>query len=98
MSQVTWRASDELVDGVRAAARHSGRSLNEFVTLVLTAAVDPDMEGDEVERIRLRLDRAGVLAPASTPARRPDAARVASARRALVAGPSSADLVSDGRR
>lgn len=43
------------------SAEDAGVSLNQWATLVLRAAVDPALGGDEVERIRARLRRAGVL-------------------------------------
>ncbi|HEX4357668.1 MAG TPA: type II toxin-antitoxin system VapC family toxin [Pseudonocardia sp.] len=71
MAQVTWRASDELIDRVRAVAGSSGYSMNEFVTRVLDAATDPDLAGGEAARIRERLERAGLLAESSAGASAP---------------------------
>lgn len=62
MSQVMWRAPDELVARVREVARRTNTSMNEFMTRVLDAATNPDVAGDEVTRIRERLARAGLLA------------------------------------
>lgn len=53
--QITWRADDELVERVRAAAGTSGRSVDEFVTRVLDATTDPDLAGTEAQRVRERL-------------------------------------------
>ena len=42
MSQVTWRAPDELVERVRQVAARQGRSLNDYLTRLAEAAVDPE--------------------------------------------------------
>lgn len=98
MSQVTWRATDELIERVKAVAAQQHRSMNDFLTLVLRAAVDPEFASDEAERTRERLRRAGVLAPAGQPRSRPDPAAVAGARGEASGGTSLADLVGEGRR
>lgn len=97
MSQVTWRASDELVDRARMAAAAQHRSLNDYLTRLVEAATDPELAGDDAARIRERLDRAGLLVPAGTPRRRPDAAVVAAARAAAGRGTPLADLVTYDR-
>ncbi|MGH9294888.1 MAG: transcriptional regulator [Acidimicrobiales bacterium] len=97
MSQVTWRASEELVARVQSAARASGASLNEFVTRVLDAATDPERADGEAARVRERLARAGLLAT-STPARsRPQEAAVARARVAAGSGTTMSELVDQDR-
>ena len=97
MTQVSWRAPDELVHRVRAAARQRGRSLNEFMTSVLDAATDPDLAGDEAERMRERLAAAGLLARPEPRAGRPDPAEVAAARVRAGRGRRLSDFVSTGR-
>ena len=97
MAQLTIRTSDELVDRVRSAARRAGRSMNEYVVAVLGAATDPDLAGDEAERIRERLSRAGLLAPAGAPRPRPDAGSVAVARAAAGRGTPLSDIVASDR-
>lgn len=98
MAQVSWRAPDELVDRVKAAAAAENRSVNEFLTRLAEAATDPDLAGDEWERTRERLRRAGLLAEPGPPRRRPDPELVAEARReAGRSGVSLSDLVSEGR-
>jgi hypothetical protein len=98
MTQVTLRLPDALVGRLKQAAGHRGQSLNSWATLVLTAAVDPDLAGDPAARLRERLARAGLLAPLEPGARtRPDAARVARARAAAGKGRALSDLVSEGR-
>jgi hypothetical protein len=72
--------------------------MNEYVTRVLEAATDPENAANETERIRERLARAGLLAPAGAPRRRPAQAQVARARRAAGSGTPLAQIVSDDRR
>jgi hypothetical protein len=81
MGQMTWRMSDQLLGRVRKAAKREGRSMNDFVTAVLEAATNPELAGDERERLRERLAAAGLLVPPGPPRERPDAAAVAKARR-----------------
>lgn len=98
MAQVSWRASDELVDRVRAAAAAQQRSVNEFLTRLAEAATNPDLADDELVRTRERLARAGLLVAPAPPRRRPDAAAVARARARAADGAQLSDLVADGRR
>ena len=98
MSQVSWRADDDLVERVKFAAASSGRSMNEFITVVLDVATDPRRGGTEAERIRERLHQAGLLArPRRNASRRPSRAAVAAAGRRAASGVSLADLVIEGR-
>lgn len=97
MGQVTWRASEELINRVRAAASTAGRSMNDYVTVVLEAATDPALGGTEAERVRERLALAGLLAPVDRSRRRPPATRVAAARRAAGRGASISELVGQDR-
>jgi uncharacterized protein (DUF1778 family) len=98
MTQVTWRAPEELVEHVRAVAAQEGRSLNDFLTRLARAATDPELAGDDVVRLRERLARAGLLVATGGPPRpRPDPDTVAAARRRAGSGTSVADLVSEGR-
>ncbi|MEJ2868109.1 transcriptional regulator [Actinomycetospora sp. OC33-EN08] len=98
MAQVSWRASDALVEQVRAVASREGRSLNEYLTRVLRAAVDPDTADDEMASLRERLARAGILADTGPARPRPDPVAVADARREFAAsGVLASDVVSDQR-
>jgi hypothetical protein len=97
MAQLTIRTTDELVDRVRAAAGLLGRSMNEYVVAVLGAATDPDLAGDDVERIRERLARAGLLSPAGGSRRRPDSGSVTAARAAAGRGTRLSDIVASDR-
>ena len=96
---MTWRMSEELLSRVRQQAEQHGRSLNDWVTTVLSAASDPAYAGSEADRLRERLARAGVLdsVPAG-PGRRPSRKAVTEARAAAGRGTPLATLVGDGRR
>jgi hypothetical protein len=97
MTQVTWRAPDEVVERVRQAAARQGRSLNDYLTRLAQAATDPELAGNDVERLRERLARAGLLVPPAEPRRRPDPAAVARARREAGRGTPLSELVAEGR-
>jgi hypothetical protein len=98
MAQVSWRADDRLVERVKRAASDTGRSMNEFVTLVLDVATDPMRAGTEAERVRERLLHAGLLiAPTRRTSRRPNRAAVKAASRRAAKGTALSDLVSEGR-
>ena len=94
---MTWRTSDELLERVRRQAERHGRSLNDWVTTVLSAASDPASAGSEAEQIRERLAHAGLLATTGPPRSRPSARRVAEARAAAGRGTPLSDLVAEGR-
>ena len=93
MSQVTWRAPDELVERVRRAAERQGRSLNDYITRLAEAAVDPELADDELERLRERLARAGLIAAPGPRRRRPDRDAVAKASRRAGQGTPVSDLI-----
>lgn len=97
MTQVTWRAPDDLVERTRQAAAREGRSLNDYLTRLAQAATDPDLAGSDVDRLRERLALAGLLTPAGPPRRRPAPAAVARARRAAGEGTPLSDLVTEER-
>jgi hypothetical protein len=97
MSQVTWRAPDELVERVRQVAADQGRSLNDYLTRLVEAAVDPDLAGDDRERLRERLARVGLLAAPGPKRRRPDRHAVAEASRRAGQGTPLSDLIDEGR-
>ena len=54
MQQLTWRAADELVERVRLAARHEGRSMNDYISAVLDAATNPDSAASDARRSATR--------------------------------------------
>ena len=97
MTQVTWRAPESLVERVRRAAKDQGRSLNDYLTVVLTAATDPELATSEAARVRERLAAAGLLVPPTRAAARPDAEAVGRARASAGRGVPLSDFVSDGR-
>jgi len=99
MRQLTLRMPDQLADDLKAAAGREERSVNALAVEVLTAAVDPEAAGDEFERHRERLRRAGLLLewePDRTVAP-PSEEEIARARAAMGGGPMLSDLVSEGR-
>lgn len=96
---MTLRASEELLEQIRRRAEAEGRSMNDYVTRVLEAAVNPDLADTEVQQIRERLARAGVLAEEGpSPGRRPDRTDLARARAEAGEGTPLSDLVSESRR
>ncbi|MGH9189644.1 MAG: transcriptional regulator [Acidimicrobiales bacterium] len=102
MSQLTLRLEENLAGQVKSAAAARGMSVNRWASSVLRAAVDPDLAGDEAERLRARLVRAGLLQPPSETREggakaRPDARAVARARARAGRGRRLADLVSEDR-
>ena len=98
MAQLTLRLPDVLADDLRRVAAQRGQSVNAWATAVLRAAVDPDLSGDEAERTRERLRRAGLLIEVDAyRGRRPDAAAAARARRAAGRGKSLSDYVAEDR-
>jgi plasmid stability protein len=99
MRQLTLRVPEQLAERLKQAAAEQERSVNSLATAVLTAAVDPELAGDEASRVRERLARAGLLGTGSSaPRRRPDEAEVKRARKRAGRGRSLSELVSEGRR
>jgi plasmid stability protein len=98
MAQVTLRIPDELLDRLKQVCAAQGRSLNNWAAAVLSAAVDPDLAGDEAQRTRERLARAGLLLDlGGRRRRRADGAAAARARAAAGRGRPLSDLVEEGR-
>lgn len=97
MTQITWRAPDELVNRLRKAAEREGRSLNDYLTRLAQAATDPDLAGTDLERLQERLAQAGLLVPLGPPRRRPNPEAVARARRKAGRGTPLSDLVTKDR-
>ena len=98
MAQVSWRADDEIVDRVRQAAARSSRSLNEYITVVLSAATDPAFSGSEADAVRERLALAGLLEESTAaPARRPSERAVIKAGQRAASGTPLDKLISSGR-
>src|SRR5215470_3810503 len=98
MTQVTWGAPGKLVKRVQEVAAREGRSMNEFLTLVLDAATNSDLAGSDAERVRERLARAGLLAVPGIPRSRPAPDELAQTREAAGRGTPLSDIVSRDRR
>ena len=94
---MTWRAPADLIERVRRAARRQHRSMNDYVTAVLDAATNPRLAGTEVERLRERLDQAGLLTEPSERHRRPPREEADGARRRACVGTALSQLVSEDR-
>ena len=97
-AQITVRLEPELVERLKADARRAGRTMNAHVTRILAAATDPDTAGDEVQQLRERLRRAGLLlevTPSTEPP--PDDEAVERARAEAGRGTSLSDIVSEQR-
>jgi hypothetical protein len=94
---MTWRAPADLIERVRRAARRQHRSMNDYVTAVLDAATNPRLAGSEAERLRERLDQAGLLAEPGERHRRPPHEETAGARSRAGAGTALSQLVSGDR-
>lgn len=98
MHQLTLRIDPVLAEQLKREAAARSTSVNAFVQTVLSAALDPDLAGDELTRMRERLARAGVLAePPIQHGGRPDEDELARARAAAGHGTPLSDLVSEGR-
>ncbi|MGE4426969.1 MAG: transcriptional regulator [Solirubrobacteraceae bacterium] len=98
MRQVTLRLDDDLATDVARVAADRGTSVNAFAAAVLSAAVDPELAGDEAERLRARLRARGLLADPQ-PARRSGITdeQLAAARAAAGRGQTLASLVTAQR-
>lgn len=89
---------ERLANFLKQAAAARSESVNSYARTVLTAAVDPEYAGDEAERVRERLARAGLLAtpkPVSYP--RPDPAAVAAAGKRAARGRTLSSIISEER-
>ncbi len=99
MRQLTLRVPEELAERLKRVARDREESVNGYAVKVLSAAVDPDLAGDEVTALRERLGRAGLLlSPERIPAQRPSARALSRARAAAGRGRSLSEFVAEGRR
>ena len=92
-----WRADDEIVERAKKAAARSNRSLNEYITLVVSAATDPEFAGSEPKAVRERLALAGLLEEPRLPRTRPSAADVKAAGERAASGTPLDELISSGR-
>jgi hypothetical protein len=97
MEQMTWRAPAELIERVRRAAQRQRRSMNDYVTAVLDAATNPRLAGGEAERLRERLNQAGLLVEPGEPRSRPPRDEAARARGRAARGTALSAIVSEDR-
>jgi hypothetical protein len=99
MRQLTLRVPEELAEQLKAAAGDHQDSVNGYAVKVLSAAVDPDLAGDEITGLKERLARAGLLlTPEPATAKRPSARALSRARAAAGHGKPLSDLVAEDRR
>ena len=97
MEQMTWRAPADLIERVRRAAQRQRRSMNDYVTAVLDAATNPRLASGEAERLRERLDQAGLLSEPGERRSRPPREEAARARRRAGRGTALSEIVSEDR-
>lgn len=98
MAQLTLRIDDTLAKDIKREAALRRRSVNQWISDVLRIATDPGLADSELEQVRGKLARAGLLAtPTRPPVAPPDPQRVADARRAAGQGTPLSQLVSEGR-
>ena len=98
MKQLTLRVDDRLADFLKQAAAARSESVNAYAHSVLSAAVDPELAGDEAAQMRERLSRAGLLAVAPyAPHPAPAGAALAGARKRAGRGRSLSSLVAEDR-
>jgi hypothetical protein len=99
MRQLTLRVPEELAERLKGAAHDRGESVNGYAVKVLSAAVDPDLAGDEVTGLKERLARAGLLlTPELLATKRHSARELSRARAAAGRGKPLSDFVAEGRR
>jgi hypothetical protein len=98
MGQITIRAGDDLILRVKQCASEQGKSMNEYVTLVLEVATDPSRATTASERVRERLARAGLLADLPPfQGVRPSRAEFEAAAREAAKGTPLSQIISDMR-
>jgi predicted transcriptional regulator len=100
MEQFSVRLSDERGRAVRRLASARGRSINQTFEDLVAAATDPALAVDELQALRERLARAGLVFDVSAlpDVRVPTDDELTRARAAAGGGMSLAELISEGRR
>jgi plasmid stability protein len=99
MRQLTLRVPEELAKRLKVAATDHQDSVNGYAVKVLSAAVDPDLAGEEITGLKERLAHAGLLlTPERLSAKPPSARALARARAAAGRGKPLSDFVTEGRR
>jgi uncharacterized protein (DUF1778 family) len=97
--QLTLRVPEELAKRLKLAATDRQDSVNGYAVKVLSAAVDPDLAGDEITGLKERLAQAGLLlTPERLSAKPPSERALARARAAAGHGKPLSDFVTEGRR
>jgi hypothetical protein len=97
-AQLTLRIDERLARHLKQVAADRGLSVNAFAEQALSAAVDPDAAGSEVERHRERLARAGLLAPFEpVEHERPSREDYEAARRELAKGKPLSEYIIEER-
>jgi hypothetical protein len=98
-AQLTLRIDPRLAQYLKQVAAERGMSVNAFAERTLAAAVDPDTAGDEWERARERLARAGLLGtPMPVDYEPPSREAVEAAGRRAARGKPLSDYVIEQRR
>lgn len=99
MRQLTLRVPEELAERLKVAASDHEDSVNGYAVKVLSAAVDPDLAGDEITGLKERLAQAGLLlTPERVPTKRPSARAFSRARAAAGRGKPLSALITEDRR
>jgi hypothetical protein len=99
MRQLTLRVPEQLAQRLKVAANDREDSVNGYAVKVLSAAVDPDLAGDEITGLKERLAQSGLLlTPERVPSKRPSARALSRARAAAGRGRPLSDFVAEGRR
>lgn len=94
MAQVTWRASEQLVERVQRLAQADGVSMNEFLTRVMTLVSDVDETQSAATQLRARLRACGLLAePSAAAPARPAEDSLRTARAAAAQGTPLSEVV-----
>jgi len=98
MAQITIRAGEDLILRVKQCAAEEGKSMNEYVTIVLEVATNPSNASTAGERVRERLARAGLLAELPPfEGVRPSRAEFEAAAREAAQGTPLPDIISEMR-
>ena len=100
MEQFSVRLSDERGQAVRRLAAARGASINQTFEDLVAAATDPALASDDLNALRERLARAGLVfdLAAIPEAQAPTEEEFRRARAAAGLGTPLAQLVSEGRR
>jgi uncharacterized protein (DUF1778 family) len=100
MRQLTLRVPEGLAEKLKLAAGLHEDSVNGYAVKVLSAAVDPNLAGDEMTGLKERLAQAGLLLTPEriTSKQSPSTQALSRARAAAGRGRPLSDFVTEGRR